>query len=107
MAERSLALHRLRLVASCVMLASFAIASAQMIPPSSQSTGCPIKVEEYVVGEATTDLVKRCLGAPRREARGDQGTIVYLYNIDGLGDVSFMFDSAGKLLRARVHESFM
>jgi len=80
--------------------------SAQAIPPSQQRSGCPTKVEDYEIRDATLDTVKHCLGAPRLQGHSPE-KLVFIYDIEGVGSVSFLFDSSGRLMRTRTHKSYM
>ena len=78
----------------------FVFASGCATAPAPQAI-CPTTVAGYVAGEATSNLVKSCMGQPEHEDHNPDGRYVYLYRPDIHTIMSFLFDSKGKLIRTR------
>jgi hypothetical protein len=68
--------------------------------PSTSST-CPKTVDDYKAGEATSELVLRCMGKPSHEDHNPDGRYVYLYDINESTKLTFLFDKSGSLIRTR------
>ncbi|HCT04657.1 MAG TPA: hypothetical protein DIW86_04750 [Pseudomonas sp.] len=68
-------------------------------PSAAASANCPKKIGDYKAGEATSEQIKGCLGAPVDENHNPDGRYVYLYEVENNITVGFLFDSSGKLMR--------
>lgn len=84
-----------------IFMAGIAFAQPpQVLPMPNPTSTCPTKVGEYVVGEATAQFIKGCLGAPAHEDRNPDGRFIYYYEIDGgVTIVAFLFDSQNILIK--------
>jgi hypothetical protein len=88
-------LARLACIAVCVAAAGCA---------APRPADCPKFVTDYVVGEATSDFVRSCMGQPVSEDHNPDGRYVYLYDLAPHVKVAFLFDSSGKLIRRQGYQ---
>lgn len=89
-------------VLSLAMLLLPGVASSQERPAN-----CPDKLSGFVVGQATEQFVKACMGEPQRiDRNGPGGQYSYWYergggmSAPGGATLAFVFTSSGSLVRA-------
>jgi hypothetical protein len=73
------------------------------VPPSKPS--CPKQLDEFAVGVASADDIRRCNGAPKTQDNNPDGRFTYLYELRNGIMIVYLFGQDRLLIRTRAYQN--